>query len=80
MKTVILDVRLPTEAETDFALAWRTGKSSKTAHISFVDFTRFSRQTSTSGLKLFEVHRAQLVEMAVPADAIVEALDVVKHV
>jgi hypothetical protein len=45
-----------------------------------LDFTRFSRQFSTSSSKLLEVHRAQLVEMAVPANAIVETLDVVKHI
>lgn len=37
-----------------------------------LDFTRFSRQFSTSNLKLLEVHRTQLVEVAVFTDTIVE--------
>ena len=35
MKTVTLDVRLPTEGMEDFAQAWKTGKGSKTDRISF---------------------------------------------
>ena len=35
MKTVTLDVRPPTEAMADFALAWKTGKGSKSDRISF---------------------------------------------
>jgi predicted transcriptional regulator len=35
MKTVTLDVRTPADAMADFARAWKTGKSEKTARISF---------------------------------------------
>jgi predicted transcriptional regulator len=35
MKTVILDVRDPTESMADFTRAWKTGKSQKSARISF---------------------------------------------
>ena len=35
MKTVTLDVRTPAESMTDFVHAWKTGKSVKTARISF---------------------------------------------
>jgi predicted transcriptional regulator len=35
MKTVILDVRSPADAMGDFARAWKTGKSQKSARISF---------------------------------------------
>jgi len=35
MKTVILDVRPPVEGMKDFARAWKSGKSQKTARISF---------------------------------------------
>jgi len=35
MKTVTLDVRTPADAMADFARAWKTGKSRKTARISF---------------------------------------------
>lgn len=35
MKTVTLDVRAPAAAMADFAHAWKTGKSRKTARISF---------------------------------------------
>lgn len=35
MKTVTLDVRAPGDSMGDFALAWKTGKPQKTAHISF---------------------------------------------
>ncbi|MBL1162173.1 MAG: DNA-binding protein [Chlorobi bacterium] len=35
MKTVTLDVRAPSEAMTDFARAWKTGKASRSARISF---------------------------------------------
>ncbi len=35
MKTVILDVRAPTESMTDFTRAWKTGKPQKSARISF---------------------------------------------
>ncbi len=35
MKTVILDVRAPTESMTDFTRAWKTGKPEKSARISF---------------------------------------------
>lgn len=35
MKTVILDVRDPGDAMTDFVRVWKTGKSDKSAHISF---------------------------------------------
>lgn len=44
-----------------------------------LNFTRFSRQFSTSSSNLLEVHRAQLVEMAVLANAIVETLDSSKN-
>ena len=40
-----------------------------------LDFFRFFRQISTSSSKLLEVHRAQLVEMAVPANSIVETFN-----
>jgi predicted transcriptional regulator len=35
MKTVILDVRDTTDSMADFTRAWKTGKSQKSAHISF---------------------------------------------
>ena len=35
MKTVILEVRGPEEAATEFARAWRSGKVEKSARISF---------------------------------------------
>lgn len=35
MKTVTLDVRTPADAMADFTEAWRTGKSRKSARISF---------------------------------------------
>jgi predicted transcriptional regulator len=35
MKTVILDVRTPADAMTDFTRSWKTGKAQKTARISF---------------------------------------------
>lgn len=35
MKTVILDVRDPAESMADFTHAWNTGKTQKSAHISF---------------------------------------------
>jgi predicted transcriptional regulator len=35
MKTVTLDVRVPTEAMADFSQAWKSGKAQKTARISF---------------------------------------------
>ena len=45
-----------------------------------LDFTRFRRHKSTSSLKLLEVHRTQLVDVAVSAGAIVKTLDVVEHI
>ena len=35
MKTVTLDVRAPKDAMADFSQAWKTGKSKKSARISF---------------------------------------------
>ena len=35
MKTVILDVRAPADSMADFTQAWQTGKSQKSARISF---------------------------------------------
>ena len=35
MKTLILDVRTPADSMTDFVHAWETGKSEKSARISF---------------------------------------------
>jgi predicted transcriptional regulator len=35
MKTLILDVRTPADSMTDFVHAWTTGKSEKSARISF---------------------------------------------
>ena len=35
MKTVTLDVRAPSESMADFVRAWKTGKSEKSARISF---------------------------------------------
>jgi predicted transcriptional regulator len=35
VKTVVLDVRPPSEAVTDFSNAWKTGKASRTDRISF---------------------------------------------
>ena len=35
MKTLILDVRTPTDSMADFAHAWKTGKPQKSARISF---------------------------------------------
>ena len=47
---------------------------------STVDVTRYRRHISTSSLKLLERKRAHLVKMTVPADSIVETLNVIKHV
>lgn len=33
MKTVVFDVRLPTDAMSDFAYAWKTGKAPTSPHI-----------------------------------------------
>jgi predicted transcriptional regulator len=35
MKTVVLDVRSPSEATADFVRVWKTGKGEKTARITF---------------------------------------------
>ena len=35
MKTVTLDIRSPADAMTDFVQAWKTGKSQRSARISF---------------------------------------------
>jgi predicted transcriptional regulator len=35
MKTVTLDIRSPLDAMTDFVQAWKTGKSQRSARISF---------------------------------------------
>ena len=35
MKTVVLDVRAPSDALTDFATAWKTGRAQRPARISF---------------------------------------------
>lgn len=35
MKTVTLDIRAPSDAMTDFVEAWKTGKSQRSARISF---------------------------------------------
>jgi len=35
VKTVVLDVRSPNEAMTDFVRVWKTGKGEKTARITF---------------------------------------------
>lgn len=35
MKTVILDVRTPADSMADFARVWKTGRSEKSARISF---------------------------------------------
>jgi predicted transcriptional regulator len=35
MKTVTLDIRPPSDAMTDFVQAWKTGKSQRSARISF---------------------------------------------
>ena len=35
MKTVVLDVRSPSEAMTDFVRVWKTGKREKAARITF---------------------------------------------
>ena len=35
MKTVILDVRAPSESTADFVRVWKTGKAEKAARISF---------------------------------------------
>jgi predicted transcriptional regulator len=35
MKTVTLDIRSPSDAMTDFVQAWNTGKSQRSARISF---------------------------------------------
>ena len=45
-----------------------------------VDLTRFRRHMSASSTKLLECQRAQKVKMTVPADSIVETLDVIEHV
>ena len=45
-----------------------------------VDLTRFHRHVSAPSKKLLECQRAQKVKMTVPADSIVETLDVIEHV
>ena len=45
-----------------------------------LDLTRFRRHISASSTKLLECQRAQKVKMTVPADSIVETLDVIEHV
>ncbi len=47
---------------------------------SSLDLSRFHRHISASGTKLLECQRAQQVKMTVPADSIVETLDVIEHV
>lgn len=64
-------------------LAWQvvnTTDLSRVRTIVPLDFTRFRRHKSTSGLKLLERKRTHLVKMTVPADSIVKTLNVVKHV
>ena len=48
--------------------------------MSGLDLTRFYRHISASSTKLLECQRAQKVKMTVPADSIVETLNVVKHI
>jgi type I restriction enzyme R subunit len=50
------------------------------AFLAQVDLTRFHRHISASSTKLLECQRAQKVKMTVPADSIVETLNVIKHV
>lgn len=45
-----------------------------------MDLTRFHRQISASSTKLLEHRWAQKVKMTVPADSIVETLDVIEHI
>jgi len=47
---------------------------------SILDFTRFHSQISISSLKLLKCQRAQLDKVPVPADSIVETLNVIKHI
>jgi acyl-CoA synthetase (AMP-forming)/AMP-acid ligase II len=46
----------------------------------YVGFPRFRRHISTSRSKLLECQRAQLIYVTVPADSIVETLNVIKYV
>ena len=48
-------------------------------HLLEVELTRFHRHISASSTKLLECQRAQ-IKMTVPADSIVETLDVIEHV
>ena len=57
-----------------------SGTTMKTAIKVMVDLTRFHRHMSASSTKLLECQRAQKVKMTVPADSIVETLNVIKHV
>ena len=45
-----------------------------------LDLTRFYRHISASSAKLLEHRWAQKVKMTVPADSIVETLDVIEHI
>ena len=45
-----------------------------------VDLTRFHRHISASSARLLECQLAQQVKMTVPADSIVETLDVIEYV
>lgn len=57
-----------------------TPHSSELLDGALVDLTRFRRHISASSTKLLECQRAQQVKMTVPADSIVETLDVIEHV
>jgi transposase-like protein len=56
------------------------GRGTLTKWVREVDCHCFCGQISASSSKLLKVHRAQLVEMALPENAILETLNAVKHV
>lgn len=58
----------------------RNTASSQSSQLCSMDFTRFHRQISTSSSKLLECQWAQLVQANVPADSIVETLNIIKYV
>ena len=66
-----------------FAAFWLTESMIITSNLGKeyknVDFPRFCRHISISSSKFLEVHRAQLIEMAAPENAMAETLNVVKH-
>ena len=55
MKTVTLDVRDPSEAMGDFARAWKTGKSEKSARISFATPELYGKVLTAKRWELLKV-------------------------